>query len=67
VKLRPLFFPILGGLDDNLAGLFEHRMTFGDDEKDEKLERRKTLEWLIIADHGRKCVDHGDLHFLFNH
>ena len=50
----------LGGMDDNLAALFEHRMTFcDDDDSDEKVDRRKTLEWIIINDHGRKCVDQG--------
>jgi len=28
-------------------------------DKDEKLDRRRTLDWLIHSQHGRSCVDEG--------
>ena len=52
--------PHSGGLDEGLASLFEHRVVFESGDRDERLERRQTLEWLIQCEHGRSCVDHGE-------
>jgi hypothetical protein len=50
--------PHSGALDEGLASLFEHQLIFSGD-KDEKLERRQTLDWLIRSQHGKSCVDGG--------